>query len=88
MPRTINSVLNQTFTDFELIIVDDCSTDNTKEVVEEFQKKDERIKYIRLNKNSGAPAHPKNVGIKNSQGEYRENLDFVSCNALIIKSSE
>jgi glycosyltransferase involved in cell wall biosynthesis len=40
LSRAINSVLNQTFQDFELIIVDDGSTDNTKQVVEEFQKKD------------------------------------------------
>ncbi len=75
LPRAIKSVLNQTFKDFELIIVDDCSTDNTEEVVEEFQKKDKRIKYLRLKKNSGAPAHPRNVGIKNSQGKYIAFLD-------------
>ena len=75
LPRAIRSVLNQTFQDFELIIVDDCSTDNTQEVVNEFQKKDDRIKYIKLDKNSGAPAHPKNVGIQKSKGEYLAFLD-------------
>lgn len=70
LPRAIKSVLSQTFQDFELIIVDDGSTDNTKEVVEEFQKRDRRIKYIWQEKNSGAPAKPTNIGIMNSTGEF------------------
>jgi len=74
LPRAINSVLNQIFQNFELIIVDDGSTDNTRQVVEEFQKKDKRIKYI-WQENSGAPAKPRNTGIKNSQGEYIAFLD-------------
>jgi len=74
LPRTIKSVLNQTFKDFELIIVDDGSLDNTREVVEEFQKKDQRVKYI-WQENSGRPARPKNVGIKNAKGEYIAFLD-------------
>jgi glycosyltransferase involved in cell wall biosynthesis len=68
LARAIKSVLNQTFQDFELIIVDDGSTDNTRELVEEFQKKDSRIKYI-FQENSGGPAKPINTGIKNSRGE-------------------
>jgi len=72
--RAINSVLNQTFKDFELIIVDDGSTDNTAQVIKEFQKKDNRIKYI-WQKNSGAPARPRNTGIKHAQGEYIAFLD-------------
>lgn len=74
LPRAINSVLNQTFKDFELIIVDDGSTDNTKEIVSEYLKKDNRIKYI-YQENSGGPAKPKNVGIKNSKGKYIAILD-------------
>jgi glycosyltransferase involved in cell wall biosynthesis len=46
LARAIKSVLNQTFQDFELIIVDDGSTENTRELVEEFQKKNSRIKYF------------------------------------------
>ncbi len=74
LPRAIDSVSNQTFKDFELIVVDDGSTDNTKEIVMEYQKKDERIKYL-WEENSGGPAKPKNTGIKNSQGEYIAFLD-------------
>lgn len=74
LPRAIKSVLNQTYKDFELIIVDDGSTDNTKKVVEEFQKKDPRIKYI-WQKNSGGEARPRNMGIRHSKGEYIAFLD-------------
>lgn len=66
--RTINSVLNQTFQDFELILVDG-STDNTKELVNDFIKQDSRIKYIGQ-ENSGGPAKPINIGINNSNGVY------------------
>ena len=74
LPKAIKSVLNQTFKNFELIIVDDGLTDNTKEIIKEFQKRDPRIKYI-WQENFGAPAGPKNTGIKNSKGEYIAFLD-------------
>ena len=69
LSRAIKSVLNQTFKDFELIIVDDGSTDNTRQVVEGFQKRDPRIKYI-WQENFGGPAKPINAGLKVAQGEY------------------
>jgi len=72
LKRAIESVLNQTFQDFELIIVDDGSTDKTKEVVDSFQSN--KIKYI-YQKNSGGAAFPKNTGIKIAQGEYIAILD-------------
>lgn len=66
--RSVRSVLDQSYGDFELVIVDDCSTDNTKETVQRLA--DERIRYIRLDKNSGTPATPTNRGIEVAQGEY------------------
>lgn len=65
--ETIKSILNQTYRNLELIIVDDGSTDNTREVVEGFG--DWRIRYI-FTDNWGGPARPRNIGIKRAKGEY------------------
>jgi len=65
--RAIKSILSQTYQDFEIIIVDDGSTDNTEEVVRSFD--DKRIKYIVNRINKGA-AFARNVGIKAAMGEY------------------
>ena len=73
--RTINSVLNQTLQDWELLIVDDTSTDNTVELIHEFLKKDQRIRFYKTLRNSGAPALPKNLGIEKAMGEYIAFLD-------------
>lgn len=73
--RTITSVLNQIYTDWEYLIIDDSSTDNTVELVNEFVKQDSRIKLFKTPKNSGGPALPKNVGIENAKGEYVAFLD-------------
>jgi len=70
--RAIKSVLSQTFEDFELIVVDDASSDNTEEVVKRFQ--DSRIKYVRHQKNMGAPA-TRNTGIRMARGTYIGLLD-------------
>ena len=69
LPRSIDSVLSQNFTDYEFIIIDDGSTDNTKQVVEEYVKKDPRIRYIRYEKNQGIPT-VRNRGIAEAKGEY------------------
>ncbi|MDO5558709.1 MAG: glycosyltransferase family 2 protein [Oscillospiraceae bacterium] len=63
----VESVLNQTYSDLELIVVDDCSTDSTREAVE--QIKDKRLRYICLEKNSGACA-ARNRGVSAARGEY------------------
>lgn len=67
--RAIQSVLDQTYQDFELIIVDDGSKDNTEEIIKKFQERDNRIKYIRHEKNKGGSA-ARNTGIKAARGEY------------------
>jgi len=65
--RAINSVLNQNYQDFELIIVDDGSTDNTVKLVKSFNY--EIIKYIRHDKNRGVSA-ARNTGIRVAKGDY------------------
>lgn len=70
--ESIQSVLNQTYTNWELLIVDDCSTDNTDEVVASFN--DNRIKYFHNEKNSGA-ALTRNKAMREAQGEWIAFLD-------------
>ncbi len=72
--RTIDSVLAQTYQNWEMIIVDDCSVDNTKEIVEGYLKKDSRIKYHLLDENSGA-AVARTTAMKLAQGSYMAFLD-------------
>ncbi|MBA7548094.1 Undecaprenyl-phosphate 4-deoxy-4-formamido-L-arabinose transferase [subsurface metagenome] len=72
--RAINSVLNQTYQDFEIIVIDDGSTDKTKEVVKNFQKQDKRIRYIWYEKNKGGSA-ARNIGIRDAKCEYIAFLD-------------
>lgn len=71
--RAISSVLNQSLKDIELIVVDDGSTDQTAMILDDWAKKDNRIKVIHK-KNSGC-GHSINVGIDNAGGEYIANLD-------------
>lgn len=70
--RAINSVLTQTYPVHELIIVDDCSTDNTKGILNSIN--DDRVRFIELETQSGG-AHARNVGINAAQGDYIALLD-------------
>ncbi len=73
--ETIKSVLKQTYKKWELLIIDDCSTDESFILAEKFTKIDNRITVYKLFKNSGGPAAPRNKGISNAQGEYIAFLD-------------
>lgn len=73
--KSIESVLHQSYNNIELIIVDDCSSDKTKEIIESYAKQDTRVKVIIFEKNSGGPAMPRNTGIENSKGDYIAFLD-------------
>ena len=69
----IESVLNQTFTDFELILIDDCSTDKTLEIAKSFD--DPRIRLICNEKNLGSPGVVRNVGLDVARGEFLYFID-------------
>lgn len=74
LEQTIQSVLSQTFQNWEMIMVDDCSTDNSVEIAQQYAAQDERIKVIQLEKNSGA-AVARNTAIEAAQGRYIAFLD-------------
>lgn len=74
LKKCLGSVLSQSFQNFEIIISDDGSTDNTKEIVKNYQTQDDRIKYI-WQENSGNPTKPRNKGIKEARGEFIAFLD-------------
>jgi glycosyltransferase involved in cell wall biosynthesis len=69
LQRCLDSVLTQTFPDFELILVDDCSTDSSLAICEECARKDRRVKVIHNTKNQGCP-HARKIGLDVSCGKY------------------
>lgn len=71
--KSINSVLQQSYTDFELVIVNDGSTDNTREIILDCQAKDNRIRLVEQTNQGVSVA--RNTGIENAQGEYISFLD-------------
>lgn len=72
--ETIESVLQQTYPHWEMVIVDDCSTDKTVDIVENYVKQDQRIKLITLDTNSGS-AVARNTAMDHAQGDYIAFLD-------------
>ena len=76
----LESIINQTFKDIEVICIDDGSTDNSKHIIKSFSGKDERIIYCSMNKNSGSgPA--RNKGLNYATGEY---ISFIDSDDFII----
>lgn len=72
---SIDSVLAQSFTDFELLVIDDCSEDDTRVIVEKYVARDSRVHLITLSENMGAPAAPRNIGIRGARGKWVAFLD-------------
>ena len=68
--RSLDSILGQSFRDFELVLIDDGSTDGTEQVCREYEKLDSRIRLYRFEKNSGLPAKRYNDGMRLAQADY------------------
>ena len=82
----LESILAQTFLDFEAIVIDDCSTDNGFEIVKSYVEKfSGRLKLAKMKNNSGFASKPRNVGLQLASGEYIffvDSDDFIMPNAL------
>ena len=74
LKETIDSVLKQTYKDYDYLLVDDCSTDSSADIVKEYAENDNRVKYIKLKENSGA-AVARNTGLEHAQGRYIAFVD-------------
>lgn len=72
--KSIESVLNQTYKNFELIIVNDCSIDNTEKIILNYKKSEKRIVYIKSEVNKGV-GESRNVGVQNSIGNWIAFID-------------
>ena len=77
--QTLESLLYQTMKDFEVVVIDDCSTDNSIEVVESFEPRFDsvgvKLHVVKLQNNTGTPGLPRNVGINFARGKYISFLD-------------
>lgn len=74
LSETIESVIKQTYKNFEYLLIDDCSTDNSAVIVKDYAEEDERIQYLRLEENSGA-AVARNMGLEQAQGQFIAFVD-------------
>lgn len=75
--QSIESILNQSFSDFEFIIIEDCSTDNSLNIIKEYAEKDPRIKLIQKSENKKMRGFIENlnIGIKKAKGKYIARMD-------------
>lgn len=71
----IESVIAQTYTNWELLITDDCSTDHSVKIVKEYAEKDDRIKLFSTHHNTGGPSEPRNISLSQATGDLVAFLD-------------
>jgi glycosyltransferase involved in cell wall biosynthesis len=84
--RSVDSVLSQLYQNFEVWVIDDCSDDETLEILDAYE--DSRLKVCRLAVNTGSPATPRNIGIGKARGKYIALLDcddFWAPNKLAVQ---
>ena len=74
LDRSISSIINQTYDNLEILLIDDCSTDNSYNILKEYAKKDKRIKVFHNQENQHV-SETRNVGIRNSTGKYLYFID-------------
>lgn len=72
---TLDSVLAQTYADWELLLVDDCSTDSTPAIIREYALRDSRVRPMRTAVNTGIPSEVRNIGIRAARGRYIAFVD-------------
>ena len=90
LEQCLDSVLNQTFTDFEVLCVDDCGTDNSAQILKVYAQKDKRIKIIKHEKNK-RQGGARNTALKVAKGKYIfciDSDDWAETNALEILYNE
>lgn len=84
--QRIDSVLNQTIQDIEIILLDDCSSDGSEEILESYAQENPRIKYLPNEKNSGSPFHQWNKGVALAKSEFiwiAESDDY--CESILLE---
>ena len=77
--KAIESVITQTYKQWELIVIDDASTDKSKDIVLSYIDKDQRIQLLSNDNHIGLPSAPRNVGLKHAKGRYIAFLDSDDC---------
>ena len=85
LPRCIDSILAQTFTDFELLLIDDGSTDSSGDICDEYAKKDNRIRVF--HKENGGVSSARNLGLNNAKGEwigFIDSDDWIELNCFSV----
>jgi len=73
--ETIGNILSQTYENYEILVIDDCSNDNSVQIIQKLAKLYDFITLIESEVNFGGPAKPRNMGVKNANGEYLAFLD-------------